>query len=537
MTLAEKTLADYEDIPCQEVAVFALDMGLMSGIEEDGKVWFKSGEAFTLQEMTAALSAYAGQDASALAKELYIGPGLTRGEAAQLMKNALLAADGSGILPKLYYNESIAPQSGTMELDHAYVFADSKSAIEDGGTSDLIVRNSVVRGITTKAAEPLSGPPGGLLVSGNMRTTLALVQSQAYYVNSDVSSANWAVFSTDGAEPITAEGQKELAVYAYNTHGVALDGGYGTYSDLFCNVYFYGADLEIPEIGAISGTFGNLVLGTVADGESDPAMAAVLTEADKAKAADKAKGTTMAAGRNAIMCHCVSLPPYWGREGYSQEQLPHHAADIIINGSVLKTDLDLDKGIRYPDNVQGYIDHHAGSVIITKSCGIKLKASNSQLIADPRGTGAVLHTLINADVAFSVKTPDGQHYPAIQAEFKDMELKGDVIHEDYQRDLELTLDNASFKGKLATYGIDHWNALAQAGGFTQCIIDPEGYKTVHGSHVELKNGSVWQVTEESCLNDLTIGADCRVEAGSMTVDGVETPITPGVYSGNIVLKA
>jgi hypothetical protein len=39
-----------------------------------------------------------------------------------------------------------------------------------------------------------------------------------------------------------------------------MDGGYGTYSDLFCNVYLFGTKIDSAEIGVISGTYGKVRL-------------------------------------------------------------------------------------------------------------------------------------------------------------------------------------------------------------------------------------------------------------------------------------
>jgi hypothetical protein len=72
------------------------------------------------------------------------------------------------------------------------------------------------------------------------------------------------------------------------------------------------------------------------------------------------------------------------------------------------------------------------------------------------------------------------------------------------------------------------------------IIDPAGYKAVHGVELSLNNGSSWTVTGDSTLTALTISAGASVKAGAgarltMTVDGAEAPIQAGTYKGKILI--
>ena len=61
-----------------------------------------------------------------------------------------------------------------------------------------------------------------------------------------------------------------------------------------------------------------------------------------------------------------------------------------------------------------------------------------------------------------------------------------------------------------------------------------------GAAASFTDGSVWTVTHDSYLSALTIGDDAAVKAAdghtlSMTVNGVQTPIAPGTYEGEIVV--
>lgn len=440
--------------------------------------------------------------------------------------------DPTGGLTSTTTNAStISLSDGERIIDGETIEAVDGSAIQHSGTSVVVVKNSSVTGTTTAATEPLTGNPGNLLVAGSIRTTLALGQSQAYYINSAITSQNWAALSTDGAVPAQAEGEKELSLYAYGSDAITTEGGYGAYSDLFCNLYSYGSLIQAAEIGIISGTYGKVTVGTIADGEADPDMAAYLTEADTTLQSDKNSGSLILGGRNAIMIHSVNLPPYWEYEGYSQEELPLYSTPITVNGSTLQTDLSIDMGIAYEAQKQAYIDHTAGSVILVKSTNTVIDLVNSQILPGEGGTGAILHTVYNNDTMFMNAVPDGDQYPGVVVNMTDMAVSGDVIHEDYQRDLHLNLDAAEITGAINGYDCDHWNEVAAAEGFTDYALDAS-YETAHGVYLTLSNGSVWNVTAESTLAGLECDASSTVN-GTITenADGTIT-VSPAVASGD-----
>ena len=465
---------------------------------------------------------------------------VTRDNAAQMIANALRMSDGSGMIPKVLHNASMGIDSGSKTVDGYRIFFLGGTAVQDTNDSTLIVRNSRIDGDTSAETKPLSGPPGGLLVAGSMRTTLTLGQAQSFYINSKVNSRNWAALSTDAAKPVTAPGQKELAVYAYGTKAKTLNGGYGTYSDLFCNVYLFGTEIDSAEIGIISGTYGKVTINTIGAGEANNELAAHLTDADKSQWNDKSTGSKIVGGRNALMIHTVSLPPYWGYKGYSKEELPLYSTRIKVFDSTLATDLSLNKKLDYSAEQQAYIDHQAGSVIVIKSANTNIDLHKVTLQPDKKGTGALIHTVINNDTGFMTKVPDGESYEGNVVKMAVMKVNGDILNEDYQRDLHLILTETELTGKIVSGTIETWNALCKKKGMEKYIIDPGGYKAVYGVELSLLSGSSWTVTSDSTLTALNIsgGATVKAAAGArliMTVDGAETAIQAGTYKGKILI--
>jgi hypothetical protein len=465
---------------------------------------------------------------------------ISRDNAAQMMANALRLSDGNGQIPKVLYKSPVHLGSGSLTVDNTRIFNFGATAVENSDESALVVRNSQINGDSSVTTKPLSGPPGGLLVAGSMRTTLVVGKAKSFYINSEVVAKDWAALSTDAATPVTESGQTELALYAYGSSSKTRVGGYGTYSDLFCNVFFYGTSLSSAEIGIISGTYGTATVGTIGDGEANQAVAARLSAADKQMQSNKSAGSVVTGGRNAIMIHAVSLPPYWAYKGYSQEEIPLYSSKISVHGSTLATDLGINQKVEYPAEKQAYIDHHTGSVILVKSCNADILLDKVVLKADKKGTGAIIHTAVNNDSQFMLKVPDGKVYPGVRVKMSDMKAEGDILNEDYQRDMYLSLTGTSVSGKIVSGTVDSWNALCKAKGFETYIINPDGYKTAHGVSLTLDSGSSWNVTGESTLTALTIGNGSAIKAPAgkkltMTVNGVATPVAAGAYKGKIVI--
>ncbi|MCF0229837.1 MAG: hypothetical protein HUJ76_09140 [Parasporobacterium sp.] len=221
----------------------------------------------------------------------------------------------------------------------------------------------------------------------------------------------------------------------------------------------------------------------------------------------------------------------WEYESFSQEELPYHSTEISIKGSVLSTDLSLDKNVKYADPQQAYIDHTKGSVILIKSTNTDISIENSRLVPDENGTGLILQTLHNNDTMFMNAVPEDKVYPGINVMIKDSELAGDIAHEDYQRDMTVIFDNSCIMGAINEYDLEHWKNVSAAEGFTDFCID-ESYNTEHGINVELKNQSKWVCTERSEMTSLVFDESSEV-LGVILVDGNEVENRPGEFRGNI----
>ncbi len=107
----------------------------------------------------------------------------------------------------------------------------------------------------------------------------------------------------------------------------------------------------------------------------------------------------------------------------------------------------------------------------------------------------------------------------------------------------INFTNTDFEGSFAAGNKGLWDGDVE-------YIDGTGTKTCRngnysgadaaGATASFEGDSVWTVTHDSYLAGLTIGVDAVVTAPAgqtitMSVDGAETPILPGSYSGEIVI--
>ena len=160
----------------------------------------------------------------------------------------------------------------------------------------LIVNNSTVTSTgsndnTADVSEPFSN--AALLISGTARANFSIGATQTYYYDSVCTAEGWAALSTDSA---TGNG---LDLYAYNTEGIAENGGYSTYADTNCRVWLYGSRLTAAEIGCIISKNGQ-----IHSYGSDSAPEDVMQYHEGKEVSIDSR---IVGGRNAVMIHAPDM--------------------------------------------------------------------------------------------------------------------------------------------------------------------------------------------------------------------------------------
>jgi len=368
-----------------------------------------------------------------------------------------------------------------------------------------------------------------LLIDGGARTNFSVGASNTYYFNSVAIAEGWATLSTDAC------GGGGLNLYAYNTTARALNGGYGSYADFNCHVWLYGSDLQAAEIGVIISKSGRV---SVFDGASADANLLALNRGEVTE-----KSSDLTGGRNAVMLHA---PDMMGG-GISQVDFGYFDAtnSTLATSRELKTTFDY--GV-YGPAVRKYVDYISGDVILVKSTSAAVTLDNVLLDSY---NGVIFHTVLNSDRMgnFLAGGDNRALDPAgalivkpITLSLRNMTAAGDILHDDYQRDLEVSLTSTALSGRIVQGTYESWTALWASKGVDEAHWLPdEAWSGSNFLSVTLDKDSAWTVTGASSMSRLVIEDGAIISAGEsatlrMTVDGVATDIAPGIYEGAIVIS-
>ena len=411
--------------------------------------------------------------------------------------------------------------SATMYIKNSDLTVDGaqRYVTNTSDTSKLIVNDSSVtqtgsNEFTTKMSEPFSNP--ALLISGIARANMSTGSSGTYYFNSTCTTEGWASLSTDASSG-------NLNLYAYNSKAIAQHGGYGTYADFDCYVWLYGSTLEAAEVGAIISKSGQVM---VADGASAPKDVTKYNTGKSTKAGSKVIG-----GRNAVMIHAPDMM------GEGKAAADCGTLDVI--NSTLATSRNLkstrDYAETYGPAIGAYVDYIRGAALLIKSTSANINFDNAKFDSY---SGVNIMTALNSDsMGNYLAEGDGDDVNPIAITMKNMDVKGDIKHMDYQRIMTLSLDNnTTLNGAVVSGTMEEWNKLWSAYKKEDCNwVVNDSWNTVYGVRMTVKKGATWKVTGKSTLSSLKLEKGGTIK-GKVQVDGkTVTPDAGKTYTGNIVV--
>ena len=438
------------------------------------------------------------------------------------------AKTGSSAVEAANDGEVLFIENSYLQVDGAqrYVsstFGDATTVVNDS----YLVSTGNANGFTEDLPLPFSNE--ALLISGSARTNFTISTSHTYYNNSTVIAEGWAALSTDAS---SGDG---LDLYAYNTKAYALNGGYATYADFTCRVWLYGSYLEAPEVGGIISKSGEIY---VMDGSS-----ATNDVLKYNTGTTTTKGSHINAGRNALMIHA---PDMMG-EGLSQ--VDHGILNVkksrLETTNELKSTFDFST---YGKEVNEYVNYITGDVILIKSTSATINLEEVELQSS---NGVLFHTVLNSDKFGNflkagdneAKDKDGKLLvKPILLNLKDMSAKGDILHDDYHRNMELHLMNTELKGKIDLGSFERWEKLWEDKGITKAKwLGDDVWQGKNELSVSLDGKSKWEVTETCLISQLVIADGASIKASNgktlkLLVDRKEVPLKAGTYNGEILLK-
>lgn len=370
----------------------------------------------------------------------------------------------------------------------------------------LIVNNSRVESTgsnnnTAQVSEPFSNE--ALLISGTARANFSIGATRTYYFNSTCLAEGWAALSTDSA---TGDG---LDLYAYNTDGIAENGGYSTYADTNCRVWLYGSRMTAAEIGCIISKSGRIHVF-----DSDAAGHEIMTYNEGETVSED---SSILGGRNAVMIHA---PDMMGQGLYAADCGAFTAENAFIGTTrELVSTKDYND---YGEAVGAYIDYVSGSDFLIRSTSAHITLDNVSMHSY---NNTLIHTVLNADSMGNFLAPgDGAQVEPVMVSMNNMDVSGDIRHEDYQRRMTVNLENTTLTGNIVSGTMEDWNNTWAKYGDVNWVVD-ESFDATYGVALTLHPNAVWNVTGQSSLTSLIV-EDGAVLNGvdEITLDG--EPITP-----------
>ena len=378
----------------------------------------------------------------------------------------------------------------------------------------LIVNNSTVTSTgsndnTADVSDPFSN--AALLISGTARANFSIGATQTYYYDSVCTAEGWAALSTDSA---TGNG---LDLYAYNPEGIAENGGYSTYADTNCRVWLYGSRLTAAEIGCIISKNGQ-----IHSYDSDSAPEDVMQYHE---GREVSVDSSIVGGRNAVMIHAPDM--------MGQGLMAADCGTFYAENTALATDNDLRSTKDYNDYgeaVGAYIDDVSGDIFLIRSTSADIQLKN---VTMDSYNGVLVHTVLNADsMGNFLAAGDGEQVNPVAVSMEDMDVTGDILHEDYQRQMTVDLEHTTLTGKLVSGTMDSWNRQWADYGEVNWVVD-DSYDADYGVALTVGDGAVWNVTGDSSLKSLTVMEGGTVQ-GDITLDGKPLTPEPGkTYTGDI----
>lgn len=441
------------------------------------------------------------------------------GDGSYTISDADIALNGNGASDGVGYGAAIAVRgNANVTIDRAKIHnvGSIRTALQVCGHGKVTVNDSEFSAADNDKpnyVKAMSKAPWMLGIHGRVRTTNIQEYGEVTYNRCKVTAQNWGAMSTDGT--------KRVRLSMYDSEITVTGSGYGAYSIGDCHDYFSGCKITVPDYGAIQCS-GALVTYT--------------------------KGTTVEAGRSAVMMHGGGEPGLLTINGKSSIhtggpviQVKGRGADILVEDAVLASDSGVLLEIIENDDPNGRGMHMGPETVMDVPPGGFPGGGPGDPMLEQEGGPE------GPDGPGGPGDPGGPENRAMQEEvfpvkalFKDGSYRGDIFHAYAEKnDAVITLSGADYTGRISTAVSSHPKGMPKCKEAYALIGRVEQYPcprdTEFGLKVLLEGGAKWNVTGASYLNELTISEDSRV-TGTMTVDGVETVPAPGFYTGKIVLK-
>ncbi len=355
---------------------------------------------------------------------------------------------------------------------------------------DLIVEDSYINNTTTRAM---------LLMGGDV-----------WFLNSIGYTNAWGALSYDNTS---------TTMYVVNSDVQNIgSGGYAIYDAAGCTAFVYGSKVLGGNVGITVCRNAQLTVDSL-DKASDVATAPYDGDGDLLT-------PVHTDGRTVIVAHDQPIMMHADMAGADSQAVAYITNAYI---STLEEDLVFADGTTFADWASESTgtsamasEYQSGAAALIKSHSGKLVFDDCELYSR---TGIAVHSMFVYDsMASGIYPQDGAEYIGDEVIFRNMTVNGDVLHEDYMRKMDLSLENATLNGKVVSTTLAGWNSywtervealpadeLTDASGemadletALQTFIYNDSYETVWGVRMSIDADSVWNVTGDSSLYSLTV---------------------------------
>jgi hypothetical protein len=450
----------------------------------------------------------------------------------------LRAAAGQGNNDAGYeavYGVAVGIETGTLWVKNSYLAAEGprSTPVYAFSTASPAATSLVVEDSKLVAHSDEIWMPSFKLLAGGARATLLMTRNNSWFYGSTVTSNNWGALSQDSVDATT---------YVVNSTAETTEGGYAAYLTYGLRAYgsqFYGAQ------------YGLFLCGTT-DVLTDNGTAALTDSEAMSKlpdyAVEETASTIVAAPCNALVIH-TSLPDSSQTAkavfrnttlSTMTEDLPDDVTPLACDDEFFLPGVDILGSGNGCGAAYFFTKNLYGSLALVRSMNADLTFDNAET---KTSNGVLLQSVVTYDPPSASGYLDpgqGNTVPGITAAFQNGTYTGDILHQDYQRAMQVTVAaDATLTGSVVSGTWAGWNALwtedrltatlAEDGYTPDLFHNPDwvadvrtnlireadaAYADTDNYGVSLTVEGTWTVTGTSTLSSLTIA-----DGGSVVAAG------------------
>ena len=339
-----------------------------------------------------------------------------------------------------------------------------------------------------------------------------------WFLNSAAITDSWGALSYDNTS---------TTMYVVNSIAEQTGTGYSIYDAAGCTMYVYGSSI-------MSGGTGITVCRDAALTVANLSAADEAATAPYTGTADLMSPAVTADGKTIIAAYAYPIKIHADMSGadsvasayISDAYLSSCAEDIVLTSKKFVA-ASANTASSGSDAMNTLVSDYEEGEIVEIAC------HNGQVTFDNCELNSRKGVLVQSFFAYDTMASgiypvDGAEYAGDAVTFKNMSATGDILHEDYMRKMDVSLENAELTGKVTGTTLTGWNnywkeQLESINGDEEdalLVIHDEVYETVWGVRMSVDADSTWNVAGTSQLYSFTMEEGATVqpaEGKNMTI--------------------